>query len=523
MGIAFTAPHSKAAQAGMEILRQGGNAVDAMIAGAAAVSVLYPHMTGLGGDGFWLIQRPGEAPFALDASGFAGEKATLNFYQGEEVIPSRGPKAAITVGGAVGGWQVARTWAEAAGMRSLPLETLFAEAIRYAEEGIEVSESLAEASKMTFADLSKFDDFSDLFSDQGHPLQKGETFLNPALSRLLKTLAKNGLSDFYQGSVGRTIASHLQAVGSPLTSADLQNYRAQPMEVLKHEISHGWLFNVGAPTQGLASILILAIYDRLYQADWNEAQSVHYLIEAIKQAFLIRDRVIADPSRVEGELQPYLSEEQLQACIAAIDPDKALAWPQIAEPGDTVWMGCVDRDGTMVSYIQSLYWEFGSGVVIPAFGLLWNNRGTSFSLQPGHRNVLQPGMKPFHTLNPAFCEFRDGRRMAYGTMGGEGQPQTQAALFSRYAYQNADLAEAISDARWLLGRTWGDQQHDLKLEESLFERVGDVLQSLGHSMQCLPDLSERMGHAGAVVAYPSGACSAASDPRSNGGAFAEYS
>ncbi|MBF6058509.1 gamma-glutamyltransferase family protein [Thiomicrorhabdus heinhorstiae] len=522
MGIAFSAPHAKAAQAGMNILRQGGNAVDAMIAAAAAVSVLYPHMTSLAGDGFWLIQRPGEEPFALDASGFAGAKADLGFYQGEERIPSRGPKAAVTIGGAVGGWLEARNWMEAGGARSLPLDSLFEEAIGYAENGIEVTESLAEASKMTFGDLSKLDDFVALFSDHGHPLQKGETFCNPALGGLLKLLAEKGLDDFYRGSVGRHIAAHLQTVGSPLEQADLHAYQAVPMQVLEHEISVGKVFNVGAPTQGLASILILAIYDRLRQADWDEAQQVHHLIESIKQAFLIRDRVIADPSRIKGDLQDYLSDEQLQACVAAVQSDKALPWPQAAEPGDTVWMGCVDRDGTMVSYIQSIYWEFGSGVVIPKYGLLWNNRGTSFSLQPGHRNVLQPGMKPFHTLNPAFCEFHDGRRMAYGTMGGEGQPQTQAALFSRYAYQNVDLAEAISDARWLLGRTWGDQQHDLKLEESLFERIGDVLQSLGHSMQCLPDHSERMGHAGAVVLSPSGACSAATDPRSNGGAFAEY-
>jgi gamma-glutamyltranspeptidase/glutathione hydrolase len=173
----------------------------------------------------------------------------------------------------------------------------------------------------------------------------------------------------------------------------------------------------------------------------------------------------------------------------------------------------------MVSYIQSLYWEFGSGVVSPATGIVWNNRGSSFSLDTDSLQALGPNLKPFHTLNPAFAELKDGRRISYGTMGGEGQPQTQAALFSRYVYHHLPLDQAISQGRWLLGRTWGDESHNLKLEQDFAALAADTLTTRGHDLVEVESCNELMGHAGAVVLHSSGDAEAATDPRSDGRAI----
>ena len=184
-------------------------------------------------------------------------------------------------------------------------------------------------------------------------------------------------------------------------------------------------------------------------------------------------------------------------------------------------MGACDSEGRMVSYIQSLFWEFGGGVVSPSTGIVWNNRGSSFSLEKGSVQELGPNLKPFHTLNPAFAELNDGRRMSYGTMGGEGQPQTQAALFSRYVYHNLPLDKAISEGRWLLGRTWGDVSHNLKIEADFASEAAETLRTRGHDLVIVDSCNEMMGHACAVVLMADGKIQAATDPRSDGSTVAK--
>jgi gamma-glutamyltranspeptidase/glutathione hydrolase len=182
-------------------------------------------------------------------------------------------------------------------------------------------------------------------------------------------------------------------------------------------------------------------------------------------------------------------------------------------------MGAADSAGLVVSYIQSLYWEFGSGCVLPRTGLLMQNRGASFSLDPKSHNRLEPGRLPVHTLNPALAVLKDGRVMGYGTMGGDGQPQTQAALFTRHVVFKQDLAEAIDRPRWLLGRTWGNPRGNLRLESRFDGNLADRLASAGHEVEMLPEpYSDPMGHAGAVVLHPDGTLEGAHDPRADGGA-----
>jgi gamma-glutamyltranspeptidase len=511
--IAFSAPHSQAAEIGLDVLREGGSAVDAMIAAAAAITVLYPHMNSLAGDGFWLIHKPGAEPLAIDACGCAADLASIDWYraQGFDQIPSRGPLATVTMGGTLAGWQSARTITASA----TPLSRLLAPAIALTRSGITVTKSLATASCKVEQELADQAEYRRVFMPNGRPLMEGETLTNGDLATTLTWLVNHGLESAYRGELAEHIAAELEQQGSPMRLADLQNYSARVVKPLSVQTRFGQCYNLPAPTQGVASLLILVIYDRLYQSEWSEEERAHGLIEATKLAFLVRDREVADPRRVSERWSDLLSDEHIDSLAAAIT-SQALPWPRVAEPGDTVWMGCVDSQGTMVSFIQSIYWEFGSGVVVPGTGLVWNNRGVGFSLDRDHHNALAPGYKPFHTLNPALTVLNDGRRISYGTMGGEGQPQTQAALLTRYLYDGLSLDDAISRGRWLLGRTWGDNNHDLKMEQDLVDKLGDKLCARGHSIKTVASHSEMMGHAGAIVSHSDGRANAASDPRSDG-------
>ncbi|RBO80265.1 gamma-glutamyltransferase family protein [Marinomonas aquiplantarum] len=512
--MAFTAPHFKATQAGQAILEQGGTAIEAMVAAAATIAVVYPHMNGLGGDGFWLISEPGKEPIAIDASGISAQAANLDFYQGHEAIPSRGGKAALTMAGAVAGWQEALT-ISADWQDNLPLSELLKNAIQWAENGSEVTDSYLAAGQKTFADLATVQGFS-TFLKAGGLHQSGDVLTLPVLAETLKKLAERGLNDFYHGEIAASLAKDLEAAGSPIRLADFQQYQAKRVTPLSVTTSQGTLYNLPAPTQGIASLLILALYDRLHEQANNDVDMAHLLIEVTKQAFIARNNNVTDVTRVPTDLALLLSDESLEKMLQDISLNKAQTWPHVAKPGDTIWMGACDSEGRMVSYIQSLYWEFGSGVVSPSTGIVWNNRGSSFSLEPSSLQALAPGLKPFHTLNPAFAELKDGRRISYGTMGGEGQPQTQAALFSRYVYHNQPLDKAISAGRWLLGRTWGDESHNLKVERDFAEVAADVLQQRGHDLVIVDACNELMGHAGAVVLYQEGDAEAATDPRSDG-------
>jgi gamma-glutamyltranspeptidase/glutathione hydrolase len=286
-------------------------------------------------------------------------------------------------------------------------------------------------------------------------------------------------------------------------------------------ITGATLYNSAPPTQGVASLLILALFDRLKATDCDGFGHIHGLVEATKQAFLWRDQHCGDPTYMYADPQALLNDPAaLDRLAAQIDAARALPWPQPPQWGDTCWFGAADAEGRVVSAIQSTYFEFGSGLVLPQTGIIWQNRGSSFRLAESGWNALKPGRKPFHTLNPALARFDDGRVMAYGTMGGEGQPQTQAALFSRYARFSIDLQDAVSAPRWLLGRTWGEQSTTLKIEDGLPEALYAALSAAGHEVERVGPLTAMMGHAGAIVRHASGALEGATDPRSDGGVVA---
>lgn len=513
-----TAPHHLAAQAGLDVLRDGGNAAEAAVAVAACLAVVYPHMTSIGGDSFWLIAEPSGNVRAISACGGAARAADLSLYEGMSSIPWRGALAANTVAGTVSGWEALLE----IGAGSLPLTRILRDAIDYAEEGVAVTRGGAEIAAAKGNELRQQSGaYASIFEPGGRPLAEGDILCQPALGGTLRLLAEDGLASFYHGRIARIIASDLAELGSPVSADDLSSHRAERPEPLSIRSRDTRLYNMTPPTQGIASLLIIALFDRLAAGDGEGFDHVHGLVEATKQAFLWRDAHVGDPGYMLESPQALLDNiAALDAMATRIDPVRALPWPQPPSGGDTTWFATADADGRVVSAIQSTYFEFGSGLVLPCSGVTWQNRGICFRLAADGWNALRPGRKPFHTLNPALARFDDGRVMAYGTMGGEGQPQTQAALFTRYARFGMGLQEAVTRPRWLLGRTWGENSTSLKLEDRFSPELYQRLRAAGHDVELVAPFSDVMGHAGAIVRHPSGLLEGAADPRSNGQAAA---
>lgn len=516
-GMAVT-PHHLASESALGILRAGGNAIEAMVAAAATIAVVYPHMNGLGGDGFWLIVPPGGEPVAIDASGSAGSLADFNFYAGDSHIPHRGPKSALTVAGTVSGWSEALAISGEYGGEPLPLSRLLSDAIRYAADGIPVTGSQADATASKYSELAEQPGFAATFLPGNKIPKTGSRFVQPDLAATLSQLVEEGLESFYRGPLAQRLAAGMSQLGMPITLEDLNQQQAKRRTPLRIRHQAGEIYNMTPPTQGLVSLAILGITDHLSMAEADEAQTIHRIVEATKLAFGLRDSHITDPRFVREEMQSLLAHDRLKQLADQINLEQAAPWGNGKGPGDTVWMGVMDSSGLSVSFIQSIYHEFGSGVVLPGTGIIWQNRGASFSLDADHLLALAPGKQPFHTLNPAAARLHDGRTLVYGSMGGDGQPQTQAAIFTRHVIQGMPLQQALCAPRWLLGRTWGQLSDSLKLEGRFSEDTLNSLRALGHEVERLPDFSEAVGHAGAIVRHTNGMLEGAFDPRSNGSA-----
>ena len=524
-----TSPNHLATQAGLDVLRRGGNAVDAAIATAVTLAVVYPQMCTPGGDNFWLIYNAETGELrGLNASGRAGAKATIEYYRekGLKNIPSRGYPAANTVPGAVSGWGEAYAYSRSALHGSLPWKELFTSAIAYAEKGFPVSTSLArwsavnaDTSDKEFRDLQRFPEFARVFMNNGAPLACGDLFRQPDLAATLRLLAEKGASEFYTGSIAKKIAADMKAHGGLLTEEDFARHRADWVTPLRVPYRGLEACNLPPNTQGMASLEILNILNNFNIKDMGEGSADHYhaVIEATKEAFADRDAYLSDPAFVSIPLDRLLSEEHGREQAARIRMDKAACSGTPLDPkGDTVWLGVVDGKGNAVSLIQSIYHDFGSGIVAEGTGVLLQNRGSFFSLDPQHVNRLEPGKRTMHTLNPAML-LKNGRPfLVYGTMGGEGQPQTQAAIVTRVVDFCMTPQEAVTAPRWLYGRTWGASSNDVKLEGRIPASVVEELAGRGHPVKVVEDFTDTMGHAGAILIHENGVLQGATDPRGDG-------
>ncbi|SAL60589.1 gamma-glutamyltransferase [Caballeronia cordobensis] len=515
------APHALASQSALAVLREGGNAIEAMIAAAATIAVVYPHMNSIGGDGFWLISRPGHAPVGIEACGAAAMRASIDTYRalGLSAIPSRGPLAANTVAGTVSGWDFAHRYSQNALGGRMTVARLLEDAIHYAKDGMPVTRSQADCMAGKRAELETVPGFAQTFLPDSRVPRTGERFVNARLGATLQHLADAGLDDFYRGDLARSIASDLSSLETLITLDDLERHRARERTPLALRHTLGTVYNMPPPTQGLISLLILGVLDRVLTDDMDPLgpEFVHACVEATKLAFKVRDENVTDPDHMRIDPVTQLDSAALDAMASQVSMSRAAPWGQGRGPGDTVWMGVIDGDGVAVSFIQSIYHEFGSAIVLPQSGINWQNRGCSFSLDPSSLNPLMPGRRPFHTLNPALAHFADGRTMVYGNMGGDGQPQSQSAVFSRIARFGWNPQAAIDAPRWLLGRTWGQSTDSLKLEARFAAGTVDALRALGHDVEVLAAYDEAMGHAGAIVRHPDGSFEGGNDPRSDGG------
>lgn len=520
-GIAV-APHSLAAESAVAVLREGGNALEAMIAAAATIAVVYPHMNSIGGDSFWVINGPGNRPGGIDASGRSALAASREWYAQRGIrgsIPFRGGTAALTVAGTISGWGAAhKLSAQSLGGR-LPLSRLLDDAIFLAREGIPVTRSQASTTQAKLAELKDRPGFAETFLTQGQVPQVGALFKQARLADTLALIARKGADEYYRGALAKQMAAELAAVGSPLTLADLQAHQAKLIDPLTVPVGGAQLHNMVPPSQGLVSLLILALMERFpgwKQAGPESAAFIHAQVEATKLAFRVRDRYLTDPDFMALPPAALLESARINELAREFKSDIALPWGKKTDPGDTIWMGVIDQNGLAVSFIQSIYHEFGSGVVLPTSGVNWQNRGCSFSLDPAHVNTLEPRKKPFHTLNPAMAQLADGGSMVYGTMGGDGQPQTQATIFNRVMRFGDHPQQAIERPRWLLGRTWGQSSDSLKLESRFDPAVLTQLRSLGHEVETIGAWDEGVGHAGMLVRHANGVLEGGYDPRSNG-------
>lgn len=515
-----TSPHFEASQAGMDVLKRGGNASEAAVAVASCLAVVYPHMTGIGGDSFWLLRKADGKVIAINACGRSGANVSPDLYRnaGMSSIPWRGGLAANTVAGTISGWDAVLSLLPS----KLDLQDILRSAIGFAENGVEILAGFEGIACQKDNELKDVIGFSDVFRPSDRSLIAGDILKQPALGKTLKSLVEHGLNSFYEGELAISIASDLAQAGSPLTLKDLNAHKVHVLDPLHAKISHANLYNAPAPTQGLSSLVILSLFDQMKVSIADGFEHIHAIVEATKQAFALARRVyLGDPEYMTLSAQDILNDkEKLKSLSDEIDGQRAADFNLITEAGDTTWFGVIDSDGNTVSAIQSIYHEFGSGVVLPNTGITWQNRGASFSLDASSWNYLQPNRLPFHTLNPAIAELDDGRVMAYGTMGGEGQPQTQAAIFTRYAQFGQDLQSAINAPRWLFGKTWGQESSSLKVEGRFDSSLIEDLQRAGHDIEVLDDFSQFMGHAGALVRHADGKLEGATDPRSDGGVAA---
>jgi gamma-glutamyltranspeptidase/glutathione hydrolase len=517
-------PHTLASSAGRAVFAAGGNALDAAIAAAATIAVVYPHMNGVGGDNFWLIYDAGGGALrGLNAAGRSAASATLERYAARDGagIRARGGPAALTVPGVVSGWWAAHRYSAETMGSPITWPALLADAITHARDGFPAS---AGQRRVTGAAADLFDDRApaevrETLWPTYHPARLAAArFVQADLARTLAALAEAGGEAFYQGPLAARIAKAAGRAGSPLTEADFAEHRADWVEPLRVRYRDGEAASLPPPTQGFAALAILGLLAGFDLRALDETDYVHLVVEATKLAFEDRDAVLADPTVVPVDVAHCLDPGRLDARRRRIGSRAATPSPAVPPAGDTIAIVAADDRGHAVSLIQSLYYEFGSGVIAGDTGVLLQNRGTFFSLDPAHPNRLAPRKRPAHTLIPSMYLVGGRPRLVYGTMGGEGQPQTQAAIVTRIVDRGLEPQAAVEAPRWLLGRTWGDATKALRLEDRFAPGTGEALRARGHDVRLVEPWSDVMGHA-QVVGLDATGLTGASDPRADGAAL----
>jgi gamma-glutamyltranspeptidase/glutathione hydrolase len=505
-------PHPAATAAGVEVLRRGGNAIDAAIAANAVLTVVYPASCGIGGDALWVVYEPktgetiayngsGRAPRALAAADLRA--------RGMQQLPVRGALT-VTTPGCVRAWEdVGR----AHGSRGL--DELLEPAERYAREGFVATEVTANYFSSNEALLRADDDARAMFLSRGVPTP-GAKLANPALADTLAAIRKHGARAFYEGRVAESICTTLNALGNPMTPDDLAAQTTERTNVIRVPW-HGFEICAHPPNSqaAIAPMVLGALHDdgHASDADWT-----HLAIEAIKDAFEARNARFAEPASMPAHgIDDLLTPGAFAAMRARIDPSHASVKRPNADLGGTIAIVAIDADGRAVSLIESLYMNFGSGIVARGTGIFLQNRGTYFTLEEGHPNELGPGKRPMHTLSPGMM-LRDGTpEFVYGTMGGDGQPQTHVQLIHGIYERELSVQQAIDAPRFVYGRDSESAFADRVSLESRFDpAVIGALRERGHDIDVLGAFDSKLGHAhGVVVDRERGSFAGGADPRAD--------
>jgi gamma-glutamyltranspeptidase / glutathione hydrolase len=508
---AVVADHPLAAAAGMDVLRRGGNAVDAAITMAAVLAVVRPHMNGIGGDAFMLLHegRSGRVR-ALNGSGRAPAAATPAAMRelGYTAMPDTGIHS-VTVPGAV------RAWAEALRRHgTIPLDDALAPAIRYAEHGFPVSEKLAAEIAGSRSIIERDPALADVFLPGGALPAPGSVLYQPDLARTLQEIALNGPDAFYIGDLARRIDGFMHTAGGLLTIADLAEHSPLWQEPIATTYAGYRVLAFPPNSQGLALLMqmnMAELYD-LVAMGHNTADYVHTLVELKKLAFAERDRYVSDPSFSEIPLDRLISKAHARQLVDRFRTGPAAVSDTARsgdDEGDTVFLAAVDRHGNGVALIQSLYSSFGSGRMVPGTGIVLHNRGALFSLEEGHVNVLAPAKRTYHTLAPSMALREDGSLfMVFGSPGGDGQTQTLLQVFNNIALFGMTPQRAVEAPRW---RAWPDGTIQIEAGVSKTER--DRIAAMGHVLQLQEGRSGELGGAQMILLTTAGVRAVGADPR----------
>ncbi|MGK0172602.1 MAG: gamma-glutamyltranspeptidase [Gammaproteobacteria bacterium] len=518
-------PHALASQAGTAILGAGGSAIDAAIATQAVLCVVYPHMTGIGGDGFWLTyDARNESVDYLNAAGNAGASANIEQFRaaGHAEIPLRGPMpATLTVPGAVAGWCAAH-----ARHGKLPLDAVLNTAIRLAADGFPVSARLSHWIAKVLPSGAMNDAAEAIFAPGGKVPEAGSALVNPDLAATLGSIAKGGHRGFYEGDVARKMAEYAERSGGFFTQVDFANQQAEWGVPLASTYRDVTVFETPPPTQGFTVLSMLNMAEGWDVGGWahNGPDHVHHLVQAKQLAYHDRDQLLADPTRSHVPVEHLLSKVYAATQRARVSQHTALPWDAIASGGtlrgDTVFVGVVDKDGNAASSIQSLYGIFGSGCVVPGTGVVLQNRSAYFSLDPDHPNRLEPGKQPAHTLIASLA-FRDDRLwQVLGCMGADGQPQIHLQTYCGLIDFGLDIQQAVEAPRWLSGRfALGEPRDLLNIEGRFSENTMRELEARGHKLNRWQRWNELAGHCHGITISPTSAMRiGGADPRSDGAA-----
>ena len=517
-------PHALASEAGVEVLKAGGSVVDAAIAASAALSVLYPHMTGLGGDAFWLIYDAVQGRVRyLDGAGCAAASASIEAFRarGMDEIPFRGIlPATLTVPGSVASWCEAH-----AAYGRLPLARDLAAAVDYARDGFPVTERLANWIAATAPELAP--EAAAIFLKNGRAPRAGHSLVNADLARSIEAVGAGGHAAYYEGEIAKELSRFARANGGFFTEADFRAQRAQWREPISTDYRGVRLYQTPPPTQGLSVLQMLKLLEHydLAAMDYLGADHVHFLVQAKQLAYHDRDRWIADPDFADVPLARLLSREYANERRRLVDPARALPWDKVPSygslAGDTVYIAAVDAEGNAASLIHSLYGVFGSCVVAGSSGIVLQNRGAYFSLDPAHPNKLEPGKRPLHTLIASLAFRGDKLWQVFGCMGADGQPQIQLQAYVAMIDFGLNVQQAIESPRWLSGRfALGEPRDLLNIEGRYPEDTLKELERRGHVLNRWGAWNELAGHAHGITIDPeSGTRWGGSDPRSDGAAI----